>query len=71
MQFLDRNLVFGRVDALSSVFGYIMGLMCLLGTLYGLHVKEATQHMAAWTYVAGSLGAIFAGDFLTLFLFWR
>lgn len=69
--FLEWNLVFGRVDALSSVFGYIMGLMCLLGTLYGLHVKEATQHMAAWTYVAGSLGAIFAGDFLTLFLFWE
>ncbi|MCK6500466.1 MAG: Na(+)/H(+) antiporter subunit D, partial [Nitrospira sp.] len=69
--FLDWTLVFGRVDALSSVFGYIMGLMCLLGTLYGLHVEESVQHSAAWTYVAGSLGAIFAGDFLTLFLFWE
>jgi len=69
--FLDFTLTFGRVDALSSVFAYIMGLMCILGTVYGLHVKRAVEHTAAWTYVAGSLGAIFAGDLLTLFLFWE
>jgi multicomponent Na+:H+ antiporter subunit D len=71
VQFLDWMLTFGRVDRLSAVFGYIMGLMCVIGTLYGLHVKEDTQHMASWIYVAGSLGAIFAGDLLTLFLFWE
>lgn len=69
--FLDWTLTFGRVDALSSVFGYIMGLMCLVGSLYSLHVKEDAQHMAAWVYVAGSIGAIYAGDLLTLFLFWE
>jgi len=71
VQFLDWGLVFGRVDKLSLVFGYIMSLMCILGTLYGLHVKENAQHMAAWIYVAGSIGAIYAGDFITLFLFWE
>ena len=71
VQFLDWTLTFGRVDALSSVFGYIMSLMCIIGTLYGLHVKEDEQHIAAWVYVAGSIGAIFAGDFITLFLFWE
>jgi multicomponent Na+:H+ antiporter subunit D len=65
------TLIFGRVDALSLVFGYIMSLMCILGTLYGLHVKDDKQHMAAWFYVAGSIGAIYAGDFITLFLFWE
>ena len=40
VQVQQWTLVFGRVDALSSVFGYIMSLMCILGTLYGLHVKE-------------------------------
>lgn len=69
--FMEWALVFGRVDALSSVFGYIMGLMAILGTLYGLHVREDGQHMTAWIYVAGSLGVIYAGDFLTLFLFWE
>ncbi len=71
VRFLEWTLVFGRVDALSSVFGYIMALTCAIATLYGLHVKEDAQHAAAWTYAAGSLGAIFAGDFLTLFLFWE
>ena len=34
-------------------------------------MEEAAQHSAAWTYVAGSLGVIFCGDYLTLFLFWE
>jgi multicomponent Na+:H+ antiporter subunit D len=71
VQCLEWDLVFGRVDRLSLVFGYIMSLMCILGTLYGLHVKENREHMAAWIYVAGSIGAIYAGDFITLFLFWE
>lgn len=71
VHFAGFVLTFGRVDALSTVFGYIMSLMAVLGTLYGLQVKRSTEHMAAWTYVAGSLGVIFAGDLLTLFLFWE
>jgi multicomponent Na+:H+ antiporter subunit D len=71
IDFLSWGLVFGRVDRLSLVFGYIMSLMCILGTLYGLHVKENRQHIASWIYVAGSIGAIYAGDFITLFLFWE
>ncbi|MFU8818748.1 MAG: Na(+)/H(+) antiporter subunit D [Desulfurivibrio sp.] len=69
--FADWQLVFGRVDGLSLIFAYIMALMCIIGTLYGLHVRDPYQHMAAWFYVAGSLGVIFAGDFLVLFLFWE
>ncbi len=69
--FLHWTLVFGRIDALSLVFAHIMALMCIIGTLFGLHVEEDGQHIAAWIYVAGSLGAIFAGDLLTLFLFWE
>ena len=71
VHFLQFTLVFGRVDSLSMVFAYIMGLMGILGSLYGLHVKRTIEHTAAWIYVAGSLGAIFAGDLLTLFLFWE
>ena len=71
VQFLDWTLTFGRVDKLSQVFGYIMGLMCVLGSLYGMHVKRAADHSVAWCYVAGSLGVIYAGDYLVLFLFWE
>ena len=71
VQFLDWGLVFGRVDKLSQVFGYIMTLMCILGSIYSLHVKNPAEQAVAWCYVAGSLGVIYAGDYLVLFLFWE
>jgi multicomponent Na+:H+ antiporter subunit D len=71
VHFLDFTLTFGRVDSLSLVFGYIMALACFVSTLYGAHVKRNAEHIAAWTYVAGSLGTIYAGDLLTVFLFWE
>ncbi len=72
VEFMDEwTLVFGRVDNLSSIFGFIMALMCIIGTIYSLHIKNVWQQVAAWFYVAGSLGAIYCGDYLTLFLFWE
>ncbi|NNK94577.1 MAG: Na(+)/H(+) antiporter subunit D [Desulfobacterales bacterium] len=71
VSFLDWPLVFGRIDSLSNIFAFIMALMAIIGTMYGLHVKDGWQHMAAWFYVAGSLGAIYSGDYLSLFLFWE
>ena len=69
--FLDWQLTFGRIDALSNVFAFIMALMAIIATLYSLQVKDCWQQMAAWFYVAGSIGAIYAGDYLSLFLFWE
>ena len=69
--FLDWQLVFGRVDKLSTIFALIMGLMAVIGTLYALHVERTVEHMAAWFYAAGSLGVIYCGDYLSLFLFWE
>ena len=70
--FLDQwTLTFGRVDGLSMIFAFIMALMAIIGTIYGLHVEDEWQHIAAWLYVAGSLGVIYSGDYLVLFLFWE
>ncbi len=43
----DWTLTFGRVDNLSIIFGFIMALMAVIGTFYGLHVKDNWQHIAA------------------------
>lgn len=71
VSFMEWQLTFGRIDALSNVFAFIMALMAIIATLYSLQVKDCWQQMAAWFYVAGSIGAIYAGDYLSLFLFWE
>jgi multicomponent Na+:H+ antiporter subunit D len=71
VRFLGQELVFGRVDRLSLVFSYVFSLLALLGMIYALHVRDDAQHVAALTYAGGALGATFAGDFLTLFVFWE
>lgn len=69
--FLNADIVFGRVDKLSLVFAWVFTIMAFLGALYGLHVEEDGHHMAGAFYIGSSLGAIFAGDYLTLFIFWE
>ncbi len=69
--FLNLTVTFGRVDKLSLVFAWVFTIMAFLGALYALHVKEDGHHIAGSFYVGSSLGAIFAGDYVTLFLFWE
>lgn len=69
--FLGHEIIFGKVDKLSLVFSYVFTIMAFIGMIYGLHVDDAGQNMAAFFYVGSSLGAIFAGDYLTLFIFWE
>jgi len=60
-----------RVDALSLLFGYLFHIAAFLGVVFSLHVTDRTQHVAALLYAGSALGAVFAGDLLTLFLFWE
>ncbi|SEA60833.1 multisubunit sodium/proton antiporter, MrpD subunit [Desulfuromusa kysingii] len=71
VDWLGVELHFGRVDRLTMVFLHVFTLMALIGSIFGLHVKESGQHFAAWLYVAGSLGTTLAGDYLTVFIFWE
>jgi multicomponent Na+:H+ antiporter subunit D len=71
INYLGFNIVLGRVDRLSLVFAHVFTLMSFLGVIYGLHVKEDAQHIASFFYVGGSIGVVFAGDYLTVFIFWE
>ena len=71
VRFIGQDLTFGRVDRLSLVFAYVFALMALVGMVYALHVKDDAQHVSALTYAGSALGITFAGDFLSLFLFWE
>lgn len=69
--FMGNDLIFGKVDSLSLVFGYVFAIMAFIGILYALHIKDDRQHMAALFYAGSSMGVLFAGDYFTLFIFWE
>ena len=71
VEFLNYDLIFGRVDKLSMAFGYVFVLITFIGILYALHSENDSQHMAALIYAGGALGVTFAGDLLTLYVFWE
>jgi len=65
--FLQYTLILGRIDKLSMVFAYIYVIAAFCMNIYALNVKNHWEHVAAMIYVGSSLGAVFAGDFFTLF----
>jgi len=67
----DYTLTLVRVDRLSLLFGYLFHLAAFLGFLFALHVRDRTQLVAGVLYAGSALGATFAGDLITLFVFWE
>jgi len=71
LNFLGYELILARVDKLSMIFGYVFVIAAFIGFIYSIHLKEYGQHIAASLYIGSSLGVVFAGDFITLFIFWE
>lgn len=69
--FLGHEILMAKVDKLSMVFALVFTIMALIGMVYALHVKRPGQHIAAFVYIGSALGVVFAGDYLTLFVFWE
>lgn len=69
--FLDYQLIPYRVDKLSLMFGYVFHIAAFIAIMYSLHVRDTVQQVAAMLYAGSGLGAVFAGDLLTLFVFWE
>jgi len=69
--FLNHSIIFGRIDKLSMVFGYIFTLISFIGILYAIRVEDDIQHVAAFVYAGAALGVTFAGDFISLYIFWE
>ena len=69
--YLGSTLILGRVDKLSIVFAHIFAIQAFIGMIFSLHLKDRLQHIASCCYVGGAFGCAFAGDYLTLFIFWE
>ena len=68
---MDFELVFFQVDRLSLLFGYLFHIAALIAVIYSLHVRDTLQQTFSLLYAGSALGAVFAGDLLTLFIFWE
>ena len=71
LPFMEYDLVLLRVDPLSLLTGYIFSLITLFAVLYAAAFARPRLHLYALLYAGTSLGAVFAGDFVTLLLFWE
>ncbi|MFN2355134.1 MAG: Na(+)/H(+) antiporter subunit D [Desulfopila sp.] len=71
LRFLGYDLLPYRVDKLSLIFGYVFHLAAFLSVLFALHVRDTMQHVSGLLYAGSAIGAVFAGDLLTLFVFWE
>ncbi len=60
-----------RVDKLSLLFGYLFALAAFISFLFAAHLEDTRQHVAGLLYAGSALGAVFAGDLITLFIFWE
>ena len=68
---LNLDLTPIRADKLSLLFAYLFCLASLIASIYALHVDDTKQEIAGLVYAGSALGAVFAGDLLTLFIFWE
>jgi multicomponent Na+:H+ antiporter subunit D len=69
--FSGYELVLLRVDGLSLVFALVFALIALIGFVYALHDESRGERVASLVYAGSSLGVVFAGDWVTLFVFWE
>ena len=65
------ELIHVRVDKLSLVFGYVFYIAAALGILFAWHGDDRVEQTSALVYVGAAIGATFAGDLISLFIYWE
>jgi multicomponent Na+:H+ antiporter subunit D len=67
----DYDLTLVRVDPLARIWGTIFHIAAFLAALYSLQVDDDVQQVASLVYAGAAIGAVFAGDLITLFVYWE
>ena len=71
VEFFNLQIELMRVDKLSKVFGIIFCLAAFLGNIYAWHVRDIVQQLATLIYTGSAVGAVFAGELVSLFFYWE
>ena len=60
-----------RIDALSRLFATVFSIMAFAGGLYALNQRRVIELASALCYAGSAIGVVFAGDLITVFIFWE
>ncbi|MEM8681900.1 MAG: Na(+)/H(+) antiporter subunit D [Pseudomonadota bacterium] len=69
--FLDYQIEPLEGSAVRRLFGTIFALMAFVGGLFAYRTAKWYELAAGYAYAAGAVGVSFAGDLITLFVFWE
>ncbi|MCF2949195.1 Na(+)/H(+) antiporter subunit D [Paraglaciecola aquimarina] len=56
---------------LRRLFATVFAIMVFVGGLYAFRIAKWYELAAAFAYAAGAIGVCFAGDLITMFLYWE
>lgn len=65
------ELILVRAEAMTKPFALVFHLAAALNVFYAMHDPNKTTAAAGLAYAGAAIAALFAGDFLTLFLYWE
>ncbi len=68
---LGATLTTFRFDGLSRIWGLIFIIATFLNAIYALHERDRLQDSMSVLYGGAAMAAVFAGDLITLFIFWE
>lgn len=71
MPFLGYELTMVKGDALSRLFATVFAIMAFAGGLFALNQNRVVELAAAFCYAGSAIGVVFAGDLISLFIFWE
>jgi multicomponent Na+:H+ antiporter subunit D len=69
--FLDFQLDPVHSTAVGRLFATVFAIMAFAGGLYGLGQARSLEVTATMVYAGSAIGVTFAGDLITLFIFWE
>ena len=71
VKFLSYNIEPVEGSPLRRLFATVFAIMVFVGGLYAFRLARWHELAAAFAYAAGAIGVCFAGDLITLFLYWE
>ncbi|HEY7906523.1 MAG TPA: proton-conducting transporter membrane subunit, partial [Wenzhouxiangella sp.] len=71
LSFMDYTLNPVSVDALGLLMVGLFHVAAFIGALFISPIKDRLQHGALLTYLAGGIGVVMAGDWLSFFVFFE